>query len=105
MVNKIVGAPPFETPKPFDVNKLRAGRLLLRAVLLHVFSHRGNGSGAALLRPLLKPFRGFLQISKHIWIFERLTKLRYYCLQLLPHAKELPTSLKEEIFVEESVVE
>src|SRR5688572_12495222 len=63
--------------------------LRFRAFLLHVLPHCGNMPRTALIGPLLKPYRGLLEVREHMWFVKCLSELRHHGLQLLPNAEKL----------------
>src|SRR5581483_8450236 len=77
----------------------------LAAHLLHEPAHRCDLTRAALFRPSLKPLCSLFQVRQELLVFEPVPCLRNDGLYRFPHSEELAGGFKEQIFVQETVVE
>src|SRR5262245_42216759 len=89
-----------------DSDQLSGRRFrLLCAHLFHELPHGGNVTRRAPFAPLFEPQSGLLQLGAEILAHPLLPELRHYRLHPFPHAEELAGGLKEQVLVEQTIVE
>src|SRR5689334_10546398 len=93
-------------PPPYRESSLRRCCLThLRSHLLHELPHRRDVTGVALFRPHFVALCRLFQVRKRLLVFKGLAECRNYRFQRFPHAEKLAAGLKEEVFVQQPVVQ
>src|ERR1700674_924055 len=77
----------------------------LSSHLFHKLAHAGDISRIAAFNPGFVALRSFFQVREELLIYEPLPSLRDDGLDALPDPEKLAAGLKEEVFVEQTVVE
>src|SRR5260370_5846270 len=81
------------------------GRCCLIGHLLHELAHSRNMTRRPAFAPGLEALRRFFHMREYVLIDELLANLRDDGLDALPNPEKLAARLKEEVFVEKTVVE
>src|SRR5690242_17678152 len=85
--------------------RVRGARFLLRALLVHPFTHLRDVTRCAFLRPLFVTLRGLFQIRQHTRRAKLLSELRQHRFHLFPNAEKLTARFEKENVVEQFVIE
>src|ERR1700751_2207911 len=99
-------APNSKKKKLLPVPPLCAGLLgFLRAHLLHPLAHGLYGTGRRFVHPLLKTLRGLFEVQKKKLLMKHLPRARDHGFDPLPYAEEFSGGLKEQLFVQQAVIQ
>src|ERR1017187_7590032 len=91
--------------KPKDPSRSSSGFRELSAHLFHELAHPRNMTRRALFHPHFIPLRSFLQVREEQRSLKLFPEPRQHRLNPLPNSKKLTVGLKEQIFVQQTVVE